>query len=189
MAEYVIRKNDRVFVKKAKGFVPKDSIGLLPENIAKEDWPYLQASQSNDPQTGEPVWNITVDSSAKAIAVAEQSKKDDIAAAYKAMSDEVDAKMYEVFRTLKADYATAEYETWQDMKKRPSAYSGLGLKVDHQINNVDETELFSPGSALDTDQKILDYATRKIELAEAYGTFRVQRIQQFKNEKEQIQNS
>ena len=168
---------------------PEGVLGVIPSDISRDDFGYLKSTPSNDPVTGEPINVISVDEAKKAEALSAKSKEEDIATAYQTMSDEVDEKMYEVFRTLKADYATAEYETWQDMKKRPSAYASLGLKVDHQINNADDTELFSPGSALDTVQKITDYATRKIELAEAYGTFRVQRIQQFKNEKEQIQNS
>lgn len=189
MINYVVKNGEDISVRPVQGFTPQNTIGVVPHNIAMEDWPFLQAAQSNDPETGQPVWSFTVDTTAKANALEEQSKKDDIAAAYQAMSDEVDAKMYEVFRTLKPEYASAEYETWQDMVKRPSAYSGLGLKIDHQLNNVDDTELFSPGSALDTDQKITDFATRKVALAEAYGTFRVQRIQQFKNEKETILGS
>ena len=51
------------------------------------------------------------------------------------------------------------------------------------------TEIFDPGSALDTDQKIVDYATRKIEQAHEYAIWRMKRIQTFKNDKETIENS
>ena len=186
---YLVKRGEKFFTTSAKGFTPKGSVGLVPQNIAVEDYPYLTASQSNDPETGQPVWNITVDATAKANALAEQSKKDDIATAYKTMSDEVDAKLYEVFRTLKPEYATAEWNTWNDMVKRPASYAGLGMKIDHQLDDAQGTELFSPGSALDTAEKITQYATRKIALAEEYGTYRVQRIQQFKNEKKQILES
>lgn len=188
MINHVVKRDDKIFVMKTRGFIPKGSIGPVPDNIPQEDWPYLQASQSND-EFGNPKWNITVDTAAKAAVAAEKSKKEDIAVAYQTMSDEVDARLYEVFRTIKPDYATAEYETWKDMKLRPAAYAGLGLKIDHQLDNAQGTELFSPGSALDTAEKITQYATRKIELAEEYGTYRVQRIQQFKNERQQILNS
>lgn len=188
MINHVIKEGEKIYVKPCKGFTPKNSIGVVPPNIAKEDWAYLQASQSND-EFGQPKWNITVDTAAKAMVAAEKSKEEDIATAYQTMSDEVDARLYEVFRTIKPDYATAEYETWKDMKLRPASYAGLGLKIDHQLDNAQGTELFSPGSALDTAEKITQYATRKIELAEEYGTYRVQRIQQFKNERQQILNS
>jgi hypothetical protein len=129
-----------------------------------------------------------VDPSANAASLAEQTKKDDISAAYKAMSDEINDRMYEVFCTLKADHATAEYNTWKDMLDHPAAYASVGLKVNHQINNPDGSELFSPGSALDTVQKILDFAKRKIQLAHEYGVFRKQRLQQFYDQREKIRN-
>jgi len=188
MKNFVIKEGEKVYVKPAQGFTPKNQIGLVPPSIAREDWGFLQATQSND-EFGQPVWNITVDATAKAAALAEKSKAEDIQSAYQTMSDEVDARLYEVFRTIKPDYATAEYETWKDMKARPDAYASLGLKIDHQLNDANGIELFSPGSALDTSGKINQYATRKIQLAEEYGTYRVQRIQQFKNERQQILNS
>ena len=180
--------NDNTKLKVERRSSGAGSIGVVPSDIPEEDWPYLFAVKGTD-EFNEPVWNISVDATAKAAALVVTSKANDIKTAYQTMSDEVDAQMFSVFRTLKEGYASAEYETWQDMIKRPTAYASLGLKIDHQLNNADDTELFSPGSALDTDAKITSYATRKIALAEEYGVYRVQRIQQFKNEKETIENS
>ena len=95
-------------------------------------------------------------------------------------------ELFTVFRTKDSATATANYETWKDMKVTPSRYSSLGLKVDHQVNAADNTEIFSPGSALDTDQKIVDYATRKVEQAQEYGAWRMQRIQQYKDAKDAL---
>lgn len=188
MINFVVKNGEDVYVQPAKGFTPKNSIGVVPPSIDKKDWPYLQATQSND-EFGQPVWNITVDATKKSQALAKKSKEEDIANAYQTMSDEVDAKLYEVFRTKKADYATAEWNTWNDMLNRPAAYASAGMKVDHQINNADGVELFSPGSALDTADKVLAYATRKIQLAQEYGVFRVQKLQEFRNQKATIENS
>ena len=190
MTYHVIEREDGSLV--VQGYThgaPSNSIGVVPSDIAMEDWGYLKATNTVDPSTSMPIKVITVDATVKNAALGVSTKKANISAAYQTMSDEVDEKMYEVFRTLKPEYASAEYETWQDMVNRPIAYASLGLKTDHQINNADGSELFSPGSALDTAQKITDYAARKIVLAQEYGTYRVQRIQQFKNAKAAIENS
>ena len=180
-------------------YAAKPPVGVvceIPVDIEKDDFPYLVKQPVAVQSTGvgpesfnSPMWTVVVDQTAKSAALAEKNKVTSVDSAYKTMSDEIDAQMYEVFRTLKPEYATAEYNTWKDMLDRPAAYASLGLKVDHQVNATDNTEMFSPGSALDTAQKVLDFAQRKIQLAQVYGTFRMQRIQQFKDQKEQIQNS
>lgn len=185
---YAYEKNGEIKTTMAAS-PPENSLGKVPESISRDDFDYLKVTQSNDPQTGDPINVITVDAAKKAVGLAEKTKVDDVSSAYQTMSDEIDAKMYDVFRTLKPEYATAEYNTWKDMLDRPAAYASLGLKVDHQINNTDNSELFSPGSALDTAQKVLDFAQRKIQLAQDYGTFRMQKLQEFRNQKETIENS
>ena len=87
--------------------------------------------------------------------------------------------MYEVFRTRNPETANADHETWKLMVASPAKYVSVGLKTSYQVDDASGTELFSPGSALDTEEKIVSYATRKIEQAEEYAIFRLQQKQQF----------
>lgn len=112
----------------------------------------------------------------------------DVGVKYDEMTKAVYDQMFTVFYTRKSDSAIANYEMWKHMKDNPALYSSQGLKAEYQLDNADTTELFSPGSALDTDQKIIDYATRKLEQADEYVVWRSTRIQQFRNEKEAILN-
>lgn len=41
MKNYLIEKDNRVFVKSVSGYVPKNSIGVVPNFISKEDFPYV----------------------------------------------------------------------------------------------------------------------------------------------------
>lgn len=188
MINFVVKNGEDVYVQPAKGFTPENAIGIAPENIAREDWPYLQAIEAIN-EFGENYWNITIDQDAKAQALAAKSKQDQIEAAYNAMVKDIYDELYKVFRTRQPETATAEKETWDDMLINAANYASLGLKVDHQLNNADGSELFSPGSALDTAQKIVAYATRKLEQVRAYGPYRMQRKQQFYDERATILGS
>ena len=93
--------------------------------------------------------------------------------AYDQMSKDVYDEMYEVFGTNNADSAVAYERTWEMMKADPSAWSSLGLKD-------------IMGNALDTEQKVLDFANNRIEAVVAYGKWRMQRIEQFRELKASI---
>lgn len=138
---------------------------------------------------GVPTKSISIDSAKKSADESADSKKIQVKSAYDTMISEVYSQMATVFETQKTDAATANYETWKHMKDNPASYSSLGLKVKQQIMNADNTELFDEGAALDTDQKIVDFSTRKIELAHEYGVWRMQRKKQFEDEKQTIENS
>jgi len=109
-------------------------------------------------------------------------KTDLVLLAYVQMETEVLAEMNIVFGTAKTDSASAYKMTWTEMLAAPSDYSSIGLTARLAVGT------FSIGDALDTDQKITDYATANITEAKAYGVWRMQRIQQFKNERETIVN-
>ena len=188
MTKYVIQENGVIYVKPAKGFTPENAVAILPDHLGPDDYAFLTVSDSVDEQN-QPIKVVGVDTTAKATALAEASKASQVAIAYQNMVEDVYAQLYEVFRTRQPETATAEKETWDDMLVNPGNYSSLGLKVDYQLNNADDTELFSPGSALDTDAKITAFATRKLEQVRAYGPYRSQRKQQFYNERETILGS
>lgn len=98
-----------------------------------------------------------------------------VQAAYNQMNIDVYGAMASVFGTTNADSASAYEKTWTLMKESPSEWSGLGLKDDL-------------GAVLDTDQKVLDFVTAKLASVLAYGKMRMQRIEQFRTEREAILN-
>ncbi len=167
---------------------PKSGYELVPEQYTLSDVPYLSVTEQiqiiNNIPTTVRVYNLDVN--AKQVAEGLKTKELAVTNAYNQMNSEVYAQMASVFRTTKPDSATVFYETWKDMVANPSNYHTLGLKVDHQLMNPDNTELFDEGAALDTPAKVTAFASRKIEQALAYGVWRMQRIQQFKTEREQI---
>jgi len=165
-----------------------DTVGVVPAGIAIADYSFLKVTSSNDPVTGAPIKVISVDATLKAAGDTAKTKVDSLAAAQASMIKDVYDKLFEVFGSRTAATATAEYETWKEMILTPADYAGGGLKCDHQLNNADDTELFSPGSALDTSGKINSFATRKIEQVKAYGIYRASRKQQYKDAVEAIEN-
>lgn len=182
-----VLKNGNVYsIAKVKGFVPKNSIGILPDSFLREDYQFLQVIDVPDPVTGELRKTFGVDQAAKDVAVAERLKKETVKAKYEELNGEVYAEMERVFYTSKSDSATANYEMWKHMVANASLYTSQGLKAEKQLNNADDTELYSPGSALDTESKIVAYAERKIVEADNYIVWRSNRIQQFRNERDAL---
>jgi hypothetical protein len=92
---------------------------------------------------------------------------------YNQMNDEVIQQMTAVFGTSRTDSATAYERTWELMKQDPAEWIFLDLKDDN-------------GDILDTEAKVVSYASAKINAVRDYGKWRMQRIQQFKDERDQI---
>jgi len=110
-------------------------------------------------------------------------KTDLVTAEYSQLNTDVYAEMYNVFGTTNANSASAYNETWKEMVIAPSDYSSAGLTARFAVAG------FAVGDALDTDQKISDYGSAKVVEAKAYGVWRMQRIEQFKVDRETIINS
>lgn len=96
---------------------------------------------------------------------------------YKIMQTEVLNQMSIVFGTANTDSALRYKATWEEMTLTPSDYSVAGLTSRFVVG------IFVVGDALDTDQKVTDYASAKITEAKAYGVWVMQRIEQFRNDK------
>lgn len=111
----------------------------------------------------------------------QEDKNRRVSEKYNAMREDVLNDMYVVFGTNRTDTANAYYQTWLKMVESPSQFSSAGLTARFSVGGV------SVGDALDTDQKVTDYATAKVVESEAYGVSRMQRIEQFKNEKSAIE--
>lgn len=104
---------------------------------------------------------------AKLAEKAARQKEALITAAYNQMNADVYAEMKNVFGTEKSDSATAFLQTWKEMALDPGFF-------------------VSTDPAMDTAAKVQAYADAKITAAKAYSKWRVQRIEQFHQEKAAI---
>jgi hypothetical protein len=102
-------------------------------------------------------------------------KEKRIEEAYFKMSKEIYEEMEIVFGTKNSDSAIAYEKTWNLMLANSEEWSNLGLKDD--VNDL-----------LDTSEKVLDFASKKISQVVIYGKWRMQRIAQFRQERENILN-
>ena len=96
---------------------------------------------------------------------------------YNEMVADVMAGMLATFGTTSENSANAYSETWKLMMATPADWSGAGLTARFALGGL------AVDAALDTDQKVLDYATACSAAVKAYGIVRMQRIEQFKSEK------
>jgi len=147
-----------------------------------------QLQEESEPGAGDAV---TAQDLAQAIydahdyeAVAAQKQKEaQIADAHAQMDADVRAEMVAVFGTTSTESATAYEKTWALMLETPADWSGAGLTARFDRGGL------STGDALDTDQKVTDYAQACLDAVKAYGISRMQRIEQFRSERETILNS
>jgi hypothetical protein len=181
----------RVFVQEYPGrqigeihdvFSPENHPGSILSGIIKEvevaddfDKEVMEATVESDGSVS------FASSPAKVAAKAAKAKAGLIAAKYVEMDTEIFDEMETVFGTRRADSATAAHQTLILMKSNPELFSEEGLLADMPVTG------FAVGAALDTDEKVLDYATKRIEQINAYGVFRVKRIKQFREEKAAIE--
>lgn len=125
--------------------------------------------------------SITFEQDAAKVAAKVMAQKEkDITDRYNDMNAEVFAEMAEVFGTNQADSATAFHQTWELMKAKPALFYQQGLKVTVAHGS------FQVGDALDTMQKIEDYADAALAAVEQYAVWRMNRIKQFHEERAAI---
>jgi len=185
MIYHVIKKDEKVYVQGAKGFTPKNNIGRVPQNIARQDWPFIQAIEAID-EFGQTYWNITVDQAAKDGAQAKDLKKKNLKGSKDKKRKAIADKVAEILPAMGESELVLKVEMWKAMSAQAVKFRDLGLKTVEQVNNADATELFSPGSALDTVKKIKDYADRKLEMFEEFLVAKAQAEQVFEDEQEAI---
>ena len=140
------------------------------------DWDFLIQPVPTDAQGD---FALAEDTTAKTAA----QKVIDVKAAYDKMVSDSLAQMASTFGTTSTESATAYERTWEKMIATPSDYSSAGLTA-----RFDRGGLLT-GQPLDTDQKVLDYANACIALVNAYGVWRMQRIEQFRSEKATIESA
>ena len=104
----------------------------------------------------------------------------EITSLYNAMNVDIYNKLEEVFGTRSGDSALAYKMTWEDMVQNPSNYLHLDLSTDIAFAE------FEIGDKLDSEAKIISYAKKKLEYASEYATFRLERIAQFRKERQEV---
>lgn len=100
-----------------------------------------------------------------------------IAIIYAEMNAAVFSQMYAVFGTQDPDSASAYKSTWDIMVSNPDIWVAAGITARFERGGVVAGEL------LDTEEKILGYANACISAAMQYGIWRMQRIEQFRQER------
>lgn len=105
-----------------------------------------------------------------------------VTAAYDSMIQDVVGQMHSVFGTSNPTTANANYETYKVMTETPALFSSEGLVAEIEVKDSLGVILFNKGDALDTDQKVVDYASRLVVLIKDYGVYRMKRKKQFKDE-------
>jgi hypothetical protein len=151
---------------------------LAPENITLSDLPFVSIEEViTEELRGEVVeqivnYNFTVNGEAKAAASLVKSKQAQVSEAYNVMDNAVYTEMANVFGTTKSDSATVFYETWKLMKEKPSLFVNK-VVVDKNIAG------YVLGQVLSVESDIQAYADARINEAEAYSVFRLEKINEF----------
>ncbi len=165
-------------------FSPQQHPGSLLSGILKE----VEVADDFDPsvmdvevEAGEVTFTASpTKAAAKAAAAALKQKELEITERYNEMNADVYEAMAALFGTSKSDSAQAYNETWKLMKEKPLLFHESGLKAHKDVAG------FVAGAALDTIQKVEDYAEACLAEVEAYGVWRMERIKQFQDEKAAI---
>jgi hypothetical protein len=97
-------------------------------------------------------------------------------AAHEAMQLDIYNELEILYLSRSSDTATAASITWDLMENMPSEYSSMGLKSEYTLVGI------SVGDVLDSEAKILDYATQLNSKKITYSKYRLSRIEQFKSE-------
>lgn len=162
-------------------FSPENHPGVILGGTLKE----VEVADDFDPSTLKGViaedGSVTFEADpAKVAAKTAAQKAQDVTDRYNDMNADIFAQMEAVFGTQRSDSATAYHQTWQLMKAKPILFWEQGLKV-HVAHGS-----FEVGDALDTIQKVEDYADAALAAVEVYAVYRMNRIKQFAEEKAAI---
>lgn len=77
MTNYLIEKDNRVFVKSVSGYRPKNSIGVVPVSINPEDFPYVRYREVPSPESEEIlIKEIYLDEDAKTLGLNEAKQEE-----------------------------------------------------------------------------------------------------------------
>lgn len=142
----------------------------IPEGF---DLEFIKAVEIGD------TWEIVVDQEVKAAKNKERSKK----AKGKEYAEDVYNDLKAAFGTDSVEVSTADYLTYKLMTEKPELFSSEGLVAESDAGD------FVVGDALDSDQKVVDYANHFISAAEQYAVNRMKRRKQLKDELDTIEEA
>lgn len=108
-------------------------------------------------------------------------KGERISVKFNTLNAEVITEMKTTYDTTNPDSASANVLHWLIMKMEPAKFESAGLWV--RI----ATTSYALGTALDTEQKVLEYATEALDMAISYSISREQKILQFIVDRQTIQ--
>jgi len=143
-----------------------DTVFTAPEDMT--GWTYQPAVAAN--------WEIQ-----KGDTFIAYDKQKRVGEKFALLNSEVEEEMKQVYNTTNPDSAVANYLTWLSMKNDPAKYANKGLIARFNVVGL------SIGDALNTSQKVQDYATALIDLADDYAIWREQKILAFVAEKTAIE--
>lgn len=113
--------------------------------------------------------------------IKQRAKSAQIQNAYQRMDLEIFDRMQTVFGTRRADSATAFIQTWALMKEKPQMFAGQpGIVSDAPVAGL------VTGQPLSTSQQVVDFASARLAMADAFAVYRMQRITQYIFERSQI---
>lgn len=141
------------------------------ENPNDETWTHVPAH-----------WELQEDADLLAAWTA-KDKAAQISERYADMEQDIYDQLEAATGTRNPATATAQYESWKVMSAKPSLFHSQGLLAEIAVGS------FSKGDALDTIQKVEDYANACIAAVEAYGVYRLTRRKQFAEEKAVIEGA
>jgi len=96
-----------------------------------------------------------------------------IEAAHTYMNDAIQDAAYVLFQTRDLHAANAFAQSWKLKKENPAEYISDGILAFKLVG------AFTPGEALDTEQKILDYFTEMVKLMITFDKFRDLKINEY----------
>jgi len=145
---------------------------------------HLEVPEELDPETVKLVVNgeeYTLEADPVLVAAKQLKIKEALVTeAFNRLNAEVYAQNALVSGTTNPDSAIAWQETYKNMKSSPSRFSSKGYKAEKAVG------AFNVGDALDTDQKITDYASLRLSENLDYSIWRMDRIEAWKAERAAI---
>jgi len=144
--------------------VPRILEELLPGQLTRKFYGTDWASTSMEPANLRPTWTEVKAKGAELITA--DAVKATVATAYKAMSDNIGLEVYNTFKTTDENSANAFAQSWRIKAERPGEYFNEGLVATDAIGG------FLINDLLDTQQKILDFYSAKVDQLITFDKFR-----------------
>lgn len=155
---------------------PQKGAVVIPDSISADDYRYLNVEFISGS------YAVTVDENLKAEKedkASKQSQKDALIKAYEIeLKDKIQSNL------LKSDpmFVLLQIDTWRDMAARPQAYFDQGIKSPEVLRDNGGNVLFGLGDLINTEEKVLLYANRKLQQVGKFYIWRAKRLDQLQDD-------